>query len=146
MKIVMFTFLLNRKAINTFCGTYIATRLYNSYNIYGGKEYALVEISFDEVHLKLKSDLHVIFGNEDKSVRKEEYKILEKDLFIRYDGALVNEGSSEGFWGGRQKNAQVFRHVEGGLIREVYKNYSFKSPLGGYWFSETSDFHMYKKQ
>jgi hypothetical protein len=114
----------------------------------GYHTYGNVSISYDYTTkaLKLKGEEHLVSPDKDTVLRTTEHVIPVEKTFIRWDGALVNEEISEGLFGFPTKNAQVFRHVEGRLQREVYKNYSFKGPFGEYWFSETSDVHVYDKK
>lgn len=43
------------------------------------------------------------------------------------------------------KHAQIFkRTLNGDIIRKVYINYTFKGPLGGYWFAQKKEVDHWK--
>lgn len=83
--------------------------------------------------------------NLDNGEHLQSYKINDNS-FIRYDGALVTEWISKGFFGNNEKNSTVFKPIhDNNLIRKSYRNYSFKDLFGNYWFTNHYDKHVWKK-
>lgn len=74
----------------------------------------------------------------------DEISLDPKQTWIRWDGSLVNEGVGESLFGNKEKNAQVFTRIGPLLVRRIYRDYSFKTPFGGYWFCGSWNIHIWR--
>lgn len=73
------------------------------------------------------------------------YKIPQTS-FIRYDGALVSEWSTENKNGTVQKNADVLKMKhDNNFVKNCHRNYSFKDLFGGYWFANDTNKYNWTK-
>ena len=66
------------------------------------------------------------------------------NVFYRWNGSLVVESKSSGFFGEELQNAQVFVNNGNYIKRYIYRDYMFKGIFGGYWFAN-KDVHVWKK-
>lgn len=69
---------------------------------------------------------------------------FNKNTYFRWDLSLINENEGKSLFGFPTQNAQVFTRIGPFLIRRVYQDYAFKGPFGGYWFSSTKDFYIWR--
>jgi len=93
---------------------------------------------------KHKTIFNISADNEDyvnyQDDKKEE--IIKCNLL---GNKITCEYEYVGLFGGRTNNAQTFILHKDKCIRNVFMNYSWKSPFGNYWFSNTYTKHIFTK-
>ena len=90
----------------------------------------------------------MFFNGYDRTLNQREItevSLSDPNMFVRRNGSLIREGIWEGLLGQSQKNADVYTLKGDILIRECYRDYSFKGPFGGYWLSGEKDIHVWEK-